>query len=763
MLPPGSPIASPTFIDVTPPGLVSGEYVTIHAGQLGYDPKSLRVKVRGQVIDMTLTAERIASDPPPAIRCLRVDIVALTAGAHPLNLYLSEAGSSLPPTLIEKSVVGVLTAPSTQAGVPDPTWPGCERLPNSLMFDVVPTTQGRTYVVGSEADAQGLEDPFVIRCLEEGGLDPAFAGGQVRIHVPSSISFKPRTAVLDGAGRVVVAGEVAQEIAGNKVSGVGVVRVDPDGTPDASFGLLAGMFAKVAGPPIVTVVVLQPDGRLIVGGRESEPVITGPEQTTRPLLARFLGDGTLDPTFGTGGIARLFASAGGVSSLVPLGDGRWLVGGTYVAGAKPSRDSRLAVTRMNHDGTLDTTFATDGIAVLDAWPFAIASDGGSVKLLSNGRIVVAGTYDQRGVVIARFTSDGRLDPSFVYGGWTSVGVPASLAQLIVQADGRLVVAASHHALGNMLLRFLSDGTPDTEFGFGGRTSIIDPGVWVRAALQADGKLMVLPSSSMLRRHTMAGPSTITTLRASESIVASGTPVLLTATVTPGIDMDGAVAFADVFPIVGCDRVRLLSGVATCPYIAPDSGQRNLTAAYFRTLGNRDFYTSASGEVPVIANLTGTLSAVEFYHPRYNHYFVTTSGAEAAALDAGKPSGWRRTGFLFRVPTLETAESSPVCRFWTGQTFAPVSSHFYTPYISECAGLRNNPDWSYEGHEFGLYLIDASAMCPAGATPLYRFYNNGQGGAPNHRYSTLASMSSYMTERGWVKEGSGPNSIFACAR
>ena len=51
-------------------------------------------------------------------------------------------------------------------------------------------------------------------------------------------------------------------------------------------------------------------------------------------------------------------------------------------------------------------------------------------------------------------------------------------------------------------------------------------------------------------------------------------------------------------------------------------------------------------------------------------------------------------------------------------------------------MLTDPAWQFEGDVFYTYLPDAtSGACPAGNIPVYRVYNNGQGGAPNHRFTT----------------------------
>ena len=102
---------------------------------------------------------------------------------------------------------------------------------------------------------------------------------------------------------------------------------------------------------------------------------------------------------------------------------------------------------------------------------------------------------------------------------------------------------------------------------------------------------------------------------------------------------------------------------------------------------------------------------------------------------------------------------PVCRFFS-TSFGPKSSHFYTPFATECTSVTSNANWQLEGSVFNMILADAMGACPAGSQPLYRLYNNGSGGAPNHRYTIDLDVFSTMTSLGWVPEGSGIG-VIAC--
>ena len=153
-------------------------------------------------------------------------------------------------------------------------------------------------------------------------------------------------------------------------------------------------------------------------------------------------------------------------------------------------------------------------------------------------------------------------------------------------------------------------------------------------------------------------------------------------------------------------------------------------------------------------------AVEFFHAEFGHYFVTAYPDEVALLDGGTVKGWARTGYSFSVATDASDGSLPVCRFFSA-AFDPKSSHFYTPYAEECASLRAGTTWTYESIAFYLKLPSANGTCPTGSSAIYRLYNDGMGGAPNHRYTAVRTVFDAMRSQGWIAEGDGVTGVFAC--
>jgi hypothetical protein len=144
--------------------------------------------------------------------------------------------------------------------------------------------------------------------------------------------------------------------------------------------------------------------------------------------------------------------------------------------------------------------------------------------------------------------------------------------------------------------------------------------------------------------------------------------------------------------------------------------------------------------------------VEFHHAGFDHYFVTGTAAEATALDQGRPAGWARTGAAFPGYVAGSASQNPVCRFFWSPPPDTPSTHFYTAIASECAIVKAKPDWTFEEDAYASIEPSAAGKCPANTRPLYRVYNNGQRGSPNHRYTTNWATVSAMEAQGWLLEG-----------
>ncbi len=289
-----------------------------------------------------------------------------------------------------------------------------------------------------------------------------FAIQVVRLHCQILDSFNPgaddtvNALVLQPDGKILVGGYFSM-LGGQPRNRIG--RLNPDGTLDASFDPGTNFTAYV-----VDSLVLQPDGKILVGG---DFVTVG----GLSCLARLLPDGSLDPIFqsGLGGpFQRVF------DLTVQFDDGV-LVGGYF---SSLGGQSHTNLGRLNPDGSPDIGF--NPIPNLGVYSCAVQPNGG---------IIIGGAFkslnSQPITNLARLYSDGSVDTDFS---------PECLGQvnaLTQQADGKLVLAGAFQSLGGVVMsdwgglgRINVDGSVDSSFG---------PGVNSQpssVAIQLDGKILV---------------------------------------------------------------------------------------------------------------------------------------------------------------------------------------------------------------------------------------------------------------------------------
>ncbi len=236
---------------------------------------------------------------------------------------------------------------------------------------------------------------------------------------------------------------------------------DPPGSLDASFNALAG------GNDAVNTLVLQPDGRILVGG-----AFRMMNRVSRTRVARLLNDGSLDETFDV----RQGPNAP-VRAMALQGD-RVVIGGefTQVAGT-----NRAYIARLLSDGTLDRFFNPGGGADAPVLALAALPDGGVV--LGGGFVAVNG-ISRPGVAI--LNSNGTVRTSFNPG----IGVAGTVLAVAVQPDGKIVIGGTFSAVNGAaapnIARLLANGAVDTSFDVGQ-----GPNGAVRAiALQPDGAMVI---------------------------------------------------------------------------------------------------------------------------------------------------------------------------------------------------------------------------------------------------------------------------------
>jgi hypothetical protein len=186
-------------------------------------------------------------------------------------------------------------------------------------------------------------------------------------------------------------------------------------------------------------------------------------------------------------------------------------------------------------------------------------------------------------------------------------------------------------------------------------------------------------------------------------------------------------------------------------LRPDDVSRATSARMTSVAGGMDDVELLDYMAPL--PVPGPIQAlvVEYYNPTLDHYFITAEPAEMAMLDAGVlVPGWHRTRLAFKARPAGSPFGLAACRFFGTPGIGP-NSHFYTTDAAECAKVKANPFWTYEGIAFNAHNADGG-NCATDRISVARLYNDGMGGQANHRYTTSRSESRQMAANGWIVEG-----------
>jgi uncharacterized delta-60 repeat protein len=304
------------------------------------------------------------------------------------------------------------------------------------------------------------------------------------------------------------------------------------GTPDPAFGVLGRVLTTFeTATDQAFAVALQPDGKIVAAGFTTSPIANGDNNFA---VVRYNPDGSMDPTFGTGGgVITNFRSD------VPTGDpdnprrnssdtaraiaiqpdGKIVVGGFSDA---PNGEFNFALVRYNPDGSVDPTFGDNAI-----FPGTILTNfrqlpGGTrsldqlraLVLQSDGKIVAVGLSNapngEGNFALVRYSPDGIIDPTFgdnaiapgtVLTDFGNRSVDDAFA-VAIQSDGQLVVAGSTSANPNCpaafgLVRY-NNGVPNTNFGPNNRVATCLRGTSAVAnalVIQANGRIVAVGTTN----------------------------------------------------------------------------------------------------------------------------------------------------------------------------------------------------------------------------------------------------------------------------
>lgn len=295
----------------------------------------------------------------------------------------------------------------------------------------------------------------VSRYLADGGLDPSFdQDGKVTI-TNGDLDFV--TAVAVQPDRKIV-------VAGSAVSGgdsdFALVRLNPDGSLDASFGGDGIVTTGFGGNDVAYAVAIQADGKIVAGGDTYDCGLFSCDDDF--ALARYTPDGNLDASFdGDGKVTAGLGEQDAIKALVIQDDGK------IVAGGDQWNKAKAAVARFLPNGAPDGSFDGDGL-----FSTGLVGRGTAMAVQPDHRIVLAGDKG-----LARLEQDGSLDIAFGKNGLASIGsIPLELIkQVLALPNGKTVIAglyrdqaeATQGDFGDFgLARLDASGKMDPSFGAG---------------------------------------------------------------------------------------------------------------------------------------------------------------------------------------------------------------------------------------------------------------------------------------------------------
>lgn len=455
-------------------------------------------------------------------------------------------------------------------------------------------------------------------------LDSTFAGSGIAVLNPADgFDLGSGIAVQPADQKLVTVGLTQQLSGADRYSYALAARFLPDGTLDPSFGtggtvtLLPGPTVQPGGGAEAVRVALQDDGRIVVLG--TFDLNDGGDQQL--LFLRLEADGSLDPTFGTGGF--LILDVPGAAGAFPEALAIQTDGAILASGGVPNGPAY--VLRLTSAGALDASFDGDGVALIDN----PVSEGEAMSLnalgfLPGGEIVAAGGGPD--VVLVNLTADGALGAGFGGDGIATINVSSGFGVssfdvafgLVVQGDGRLLVSGVTVAnlnIGNgnaLLLRTNPDGSLDTTFGFDGYAPIADEGSQERAldlAVLAGGDVVVAGTGIKPTQVSAGG-------RFAVPLAAEFAPTVVS---DLALQADGAVVGTGRQTAAGADTalvaLRLLGTPLVEPDLTPDpfsfESQTNVETAKL-IFSNPATITGIGGPVPIsISGGTGEAGGVGY--------------------------------------------------------------------------------------------------------------------------------------------------------
>ncbi|WP_298145533.1 T9SS type A sorting domain-containing protein [Flavobacterium sp.] len=345
-------------------------------------------------------------------------------------------------------------------------------------------------VFSGNADLSFFQDGiYLCKINGNGSLNTGFStDGKVELFFPYPAYDELKVAKLQADGKIVAAGVA---FFNDELRSV-VLRYNANGTLDTSFadnGILR-LFNQAPYYNITDIEIL-PNGKIIVAAGD-----------VYSYVLQLNANGTVDTTFGTNGFVLFTNNFTTIYDVEVLSTGKILLAGDEVYSIGSSFTENYKLTRLNANGTFDTTFGTGGTSNIPSTT-AVQETIFKIKALASGKIIAAGTIfngNDADVIVFRYNSNGTLDTTFNGNGSATFGGPEYdyPTALLASPNGKITVCSSIGENEEALItRFNSNGEFDTTFDTDGNLPFAFETINFPKDLHEDtnGKLLISGSSN----------------------------------------------------------------------------------------------------------------------------------------------------------------------------------------------------------------------------------------------------------------------------
>ena len=338
-------------------------------------------------------------------------------------------------------------------GVLDPNFnttfsPGKNSYFTGRAFAVALQSDDKIVAAGSSgATLSSSADILIARYNADGSRDTTFGNGST-LNGSSTVDMggiweSARALAIQTDGNIIVVGESTTNN-GTTYQTV-IARLNTNGTLYSIFD------SNTYTTSHAYLVKIQPDEKILIGGIFKNVDENTPGLTSSYLM-RYDKAGTLDPSFGTGGVITISTGTNTVIDAMEIlpEEGKIIIAGTTKNSTNSTND--LFLMRFNSNGSPDTTFGSNGIVTTDDVDQGEEIAAG-FALQSNGKIVFAATYlpppgpsQTYNFALFRYSADGVLDNTFGVDGFgmvtTDFGSSDYAACVQIQQDGKIVIVGS---------------------------------------------------------------------------------------------------------------------------------------------------------------------------------------------------------------------------------------------------------------------------------------------------------------------------------